>query len=168
MAFKDLDEFFDDSLKLPVGGKTYVIPGPSAETGLWCQRRMIAAQRNKRRQDAGQPIEDDGLDDDEEADLYQRCLGPVYDQMIADDVAWNKIKHCGITAYLWCAGNVVAAEQYWESDPEALARAQNRAARRATAKSGSKRKTVGAAETMTRRRASTSGTKSPVSRGKRS
>ncbi|SDJ53994.1 DUF7426 family protein [Nonomuraea jiangxiensis] len=43
-AFKDHDEFFDATLKLPVGGKTYVIPPSSAEVGLLCQRLMQAVR----------------------------------------------------------------------------------------------------------------------------
>ena len=40
MSFADLDGRFDDALRLPVKGKTYVIPSPPAVTGLRVQRLM--------------------------------------------------------------------------------------------------------------------------------
>ncbi len=134
MAFKDLDEFFDDTLRLPVGGKEYVVPPPSAETGLFCQRLMEAGI------DAvnGQSIDAAQLDDAGEKDMYKRVLGGVYDELMADGVSWPKIKHCGITAFLWIAGDKDTAEKYWERDPEAQ-EAPNRAERRAAAASTRRR-----------------------------
>lgn len=151
MAFKDLDEFFDDTLPLPVGGKVYVIPAPSAATGMWAQR-LIQDGINLHKK--GTDVE---LDDAEELNMYQRCLGPVYDQMKTDGVSWPKIQHCGMTAFFWVAGNKAAAEQYWENgtDPEWLARTMNRATRR----SGSKSAASSAAGRTTKPRASTSGTR---------
>lgn len=160
MAFKDLDEFFDDSLRLPVGGREYVIAAPTAETGLWCQQIIERGADARRRAEAGEePKEGDTLDDTAEKELYQRVLGPVYDEMIEVGLSWPKIKHVGYTAFFWCAGNKDTAEKYWESggDPEALARlGTNRQQRRA---SGSPKKAGGAAAKSTKSRASTSGTK---------
>jgi hypothetical protein len=151
MAFKDLDEFFEDTLSLPVGGKTYVVPGPSAETGLWAQRLIESGKAAY----FGKATAE--LDDDEETNVYQRVLGPAFDEMVANGVLWKRIQHCGVTALIWCAGNEAAAEQYWEhgQSPEFQARAQNRATRR----SGSKKKTGSAAATTTRKATSTNGTK---------
>ncbi|MEV0149681.1 MULTISPECIES: hypothetical protein [unclassified Nonomuraea] len=155
---KALDEFFDDTLTLPVGGKEYTVPAPSAETGLLCQRLMQAgvAAANGQETDLTDLA---NLDDDQETDLYRRCLGPVYDELRADKVTWPRIKHCGVTAFLWIAVDVDAAMKFWESggDPEALA--PNRAASEAVART-------------TRSRGSTSGTnpprQAPRSRGKAS
>ncbi|MEV4806761.1 hypothetical protein AB0K18_42775 [Nonomuraea sp. NPDC049421] len=127
--FKDLDEFFDDGLALPVGGKTYRIPAPSAEVGLYCQRLAEAGVAAANGKDAPEAE----LDDVRELDLYQKVLGPVYDELIADGVSWPKIKHVGITAFMWTAGNDEAAAAYWEKGPEAAApAATGRAAARST------------------------------------
>lgn len=129
MKFKDLDDFFDDGLALPVGGKTYRVPAPSAETGLYCQRLAEAGVAAAQ----GKDVPEAELDDVRELQLYQRVLGGVYDELIADGVSWPKIKHVAVTAFMWVAGNVEAAEAYWEKGPEAQAPAKTgRAAARST------------------------------------
>ena len=116
MSFADLDEFFDDTLKLPIGGKTYVIRSVDAETGLWCQRMMESAAVVS----AGAQLSEgdvDGLllDDDQERDLFRRVLGATYDEMVADKVSWERLKHAGTTAFMWAAGNKETAEEFWLS-----------------------------------------------------
>lgn len=116
MSFADLDEFFDDTLKLPIGGKMYTIRSVDAETGLWCQRMMESAAVVS----AGAQLSEgdvDGLilDDDQERDLFRRVLGATYDEMIADKVSWERLKHAGTTAFMWAAGNKETAEDYWLS-----------------------------------------------------
>ncbi|MEU5863499.1 hypothetical protein ABZ815_20180 [Nonomuraea sp. NPDC047529] len=113
--FRDLDEFFDDTLPLPIGGKTYRVPPPDADTGLLCQRLMTAgiAAANGKEIDAAQ------LDDAGEVDLYQRVLGSVYSELRADGVSWPRLKHAGVTAFLWIAGDAEAAAKYWDAGPEA-------------------------------------------------
>ncbi len=152
-AFKDLDEFFDPTLKLPVSGKTYVVPPPSAEVGLLCQRLMqasIAAQ-------AGQAVDEDGLnelaqlvlDDKQEKDLYQTILGLVWDELLADKVSWPAIQHVGQTALIWVAAGLEAAAKHWESGPEGEAEAPT---------------TEATAAKSTRPRGSATGTKTTASR----
>ncbi len=157
--FRDLDEFFDDTLPLPIGGKVYVVPPASAETGLFCQRLMEAGV------DAANGKDTDlaSLDDEGERDLYQRVLGPVYGELKANGVSWPKIKHAGITAFLWIAGDRDTAQKYWEAgdggpEAEAPTRAERRAAAATTQRRGS---TSG-----TTRRTSPAATK--ASRGKTS
>ncbi|MEU4511781.1 hypothetical protein AB0G05_19995 [Nonomuraea wenchangensis] len=115
--FRDLDEFFDDSLSLPIGGKTYRVPPADAETGLFCQRLMAAGIDAAN----GKQVDAANLDDDGETDLYRRVLGGAYDEMIADRVSWPRIKHAGVTAFLWIAGDADTAAKYWEAGPEAEA-----------------------------------------------
>jgi hypothetical protein len=138
MTFQDLDEFFSSDLRLPIGGKEYVIPSADAATGLQCQRLF---QILAKAQDRGTEVDDDDLakldlDDEEERSLYERLLGTAMDDMVADGVAWEKVKHCGITALIWTAGNTDAAEKYWASGGIPEAQAPNRAARRAGKGSG--------------------------------
>ena len=152
-AFKDLDEFFDPTLKLPVGGKMYVVPPPSAEVGLLCQRLMqasIAAQ-------AGQTVDEDGLnelaqlvlDDEQEKDLYQTILGSVWEELLANKVSWPAIQHVGQTALIWVAAGLEAAAKHWESGPEGEAEAPTKEA---------------TAAKSTRPRGSATGTKTTASR----
>lgn len=116
MSFKDLDEFFDDTLKLPVGAKVYVIASVDAATGLWCQRMMgtaaAVAGGAEMSEDDVRPLM---LDDAAETDLYKRVLGGVYDELIADGVSWERLKHIGTTAFMWAAGSRESAEDYWNS-----------------------------------------------------
>jgi len=155
-TFKDLDEFFDDSLRLPVGGRTYVIPAPDAEVGLLCQRLMnagIAAE-------AGEAVDGEELtklaavvlDDDQEQDLYKRILGPVYDELFTDGLTWPKIQHIGTTALIWVAAGTDAAVKFWSTSGEAPA--PNRATRRAAAARSTRSR--GSATTTTRTTASRS------------
>jgi hypothetical protein len=143
MAMRDLDELIDDTLKLPVSGVTYLVPGPDALTALWCLRLSENTLR------AGVEGASVVLDDDDERTMYQRTLGPVYDQMMAAGVSLAKIAFCGQTAFIWITNGIVAAEAYWETGGKAPT--PNRAARRSTSTDGA---------SATRTRVSTNGTKS--------
>lgn len=148
MSLRDLDEFFSD-FEVPVGGKLYAIPDVDAETGIWLTQVMDAGIAVKQGRKAKMPAD---LDDAEERNLYQRCLGATFDQLRADGVSWGKIRHIGTTAFVLHVHGRPAAERFWEDgvnpDPEGKARG-NRASRRASAASGN----------ATPSRASTNGTK---------
>lgn len=167
-GFRDLDEFFDDSLRLPVAGKTYVIPAPDAEVGLLCQRLMHAGLAAEQ----GQAVDGEELNklaavvlnDDEEKDLYKRILGPVYDELFADGVKWPRIQHVGATALVWVAAGKDAALKHWESGAGEVP-APNRATRRAAAATSTRSR--GSATTTTRTTASRT-RKATTSRGKTS
>ncbi|MFD0478000.1 hypothetical protein ACFQ0B_64935 [Nonomuraea thailandensis] len=117
--FQDLDEFFDDTLPLPVGGKWYVVPPPDAEVGLLCQRLMNASLAAEQGDTVDDPklneLVEVVLNDDEERDLYQRILGPVWDELHADKVKWPRIQHVGATALVWVAAGKDAAAKIWAS-----------------------------------------------------
>lgn len=154
--FRDLSEVYNDFLTLPIDGKSYRIPGASAETGLLCEQMMTVGIQAA----GGQTVDTEGLkksaallDDGQETDLYKRILGPAYDEMIADKVSWPKMKLAGQTALFWITIGLETAESFWNSGglPEAPAPA-NREERRASKPS------AGAGKT--KKRASTSGTSS--------
>lgn len=150
--FEALDELFDDSLTLPIKGTTYRIPSPSGEDGMKVQRIASLAARLVA---GGEALDEEQLDDDEERDLLQMCLGPVYKQLLADGVDWAWIRHAGITAMFWITYDISQAHEYWKAagDPSRLA--PNRETRRAKAKSA---KGGSGAAKSTRSRGSTSGT----------
>lgn len=146
--FKDLREFFDGSLRLPIGGKTYVIPPISATDGLWAQALLNTAVAAS----AGAKVNVDAtlLDDDDERGLYARMLGPVYDELLADNQDWPTVQRVGVTAYLFFTVGEEPAVKYWEEGPGNV-QAPNRATKRAAARS-------------TRSRGSASGTTTPASK----
>lgn len=160
MSFRDLDEFFDDCLRLPIGGTTYVIEPPDADTGLWAKKKFTLGMKIL----AGRaPAEDGDLDDAEEEEMYVRLMGDVWEQMRADGVNWQRMKRAGATTFYWVVGETDSAERMWETgspvDPELQARVQNRADRRkATRGSGSPKSANTAAGQGTKSRASTRGT----------
>lgn len=154
MGFQDFAEFADSAaLRLPINGATYTIPPIDAETGLWCQSLMQIGGRVV----AGQVVTEDDvelLDDDAERSLYQRLLGPVHEQMVADNVPWTAIKNAALTVLWDATAGRETAEKFWNAGGQNLgeAAAPNRAGRRANT-----RGTSGGAST-TRRRGSTTGT----------
>ncbi|WP_066360254.1 DUF7426 family protein [Herbidospora mongoliensis] len=146
--FEDLDTFFDGSLKLPIGGKTYRIPSPDGETGLKIQRWYDALfKATKDRTDSDRQV----LADADENDLYAQALGPVKAELLADDVDWEKIKHVALTAVVWIASSDASAAKFWARPGK----------QEKTPTPSSTRKPSTAAASKTRRRASTSGTSTP-------
>lgn len=112
-TFDDLGELLSPTLDLPVGGRTYRVPSPPAETGLRLQAifagAYFAVSGDKVR--GGKT----SLDDDEEQDIYAASLGPVYAQMVEDGCTYEQIKHAGLTAFIWHTAGASAAEAYWSS-----------------------------------------------------
>lgn len=159
--FRDLREVFDNSLTLPVAGKLYRIPGPSARVDLMCKTLLHAGLDVA----SGRPVNQAALgaielDDNEENDLYRQVLGPVYQQLVDDGVAPKEVQFVGTTALIWVVYGDEIAERYWESGghPEAPG-PDNRAQRRAS--------TSTAGATTTRTAGSTSGTSSQRSSSRR-
>lgn len=177
--FGDLEQYFEDTLTLPVDGRGYVIPSPDAELGLWAQMLMAAGVAIQAGETPaplpplpprpGVPGDrviravGNVVDDASEHALYERLLGPVWRRLLDDGVSWPKIQIVAQTALMWVGGGLEMAEAFWVSggDPNAVA-PPNRAARRAASTPG-----TGGANT-TRSPNSTSGTRSPRTGGGRS
>ncbi|MFD7994551.1 DUF7426 family protein [Streptomyces mexicanus] len=161
MAFEPLGELLDETLSLPVGGKTYTIPAPSAATGLRVQAIMQAAAVAA---DGGR-VDEAVLADAAERDMYRDVLGTAHAELIADGVSWPMLKHCAVTAMVWIVQDKAAAERYWASggDPERLA--PNRAARRASSAQASTTRSRGSGSSTTRRQGNRAGGKKRPARG---
>lgn len=107
----DISEFFDGTLtyrnvvsKTHPDGRTYVVPEPDAKTGLWLSSMGDSAVQSG----SGIAISKEAmarlkLDDDQERSLYQIVLGPAYDEMLADEVPWPKLKGIATDAFLYHA-----------------------------------------------------------------
>jgi hypothetical protein len=128
VAFQQLGELLDETLALPVKGKTYTVPPPSAATGLRVQAIMQAAAVSA---DGGQ-VDEAVLKDAAERDMYVDVLGTAHAEMVADDVPWPTLKHCAITAMVWIVQNKDAAERYWNAGGDPSRLAPNRKARRSS------------------------------------
>lgn len=123
MAFEPIDELFDSSLKLPIGGKTYRVPSPTADVGLHCQ--LVAEIGRKQR--AGLEVSQADLDmltldDEAEQQWHRRILGPALDEMVADGVGWERVKHASSTTFTWIVAGTAAAERVWAGGARAEAR----------------------------------------------
>lgn len=139
MAFKDLREFLNSDIELPIGGNVYRIPSPTAEEGL--RLRMLFVNP------------DEAMGDAEELAEMARLLGahwepnlvevPVYDPvsmypvlddqgepvtrtadrgsyvggtwsaMVADGVTWPELDHAARTALMHFGVGAMVAEMNW-------------------------------------------------------
>lgn len=124
MAFEALDELLDDSLTLPLGGRRYTVPAPSARVGIRVQRIVSAAGRAA----DGGDVDAELVADEAEEDLYTAVLGSAYDAMVTGGVSWPALKHASITAMVWIAQDKATAERFWNSGGDPSRMAPNRRA----------------------------------------
>ncbi|EPH40334.1 hypothetical protein ABT390_13505 [Streptomyces aurantiacus] len=126
MAFEALDELLDETLILPIGGRRYTIPAPSADTGLRVQTIVQAAAVAA----SGGQVDEEALGDAAEGDLYRDLLGDAYDEMLDNGVTWPALKHAARTAIAWVVQDKAAAERVWSSGGDPSRLAPNRQQRR--------------------------------------
>ncbi|MFD0886768.1 hypothetical protein ACFQ08_19650 [Streptosporangium algeriense] len=107
-----LGETLDLPLRLPSGQmKTYVVQPVDAESWTWLTARFTGlSEKVATAKDDGE----EAVDDRGEAALYRRCLGPVYDELLADRAGWRQIRACGLTALAWHVHGEEAAQEVWE------------------------------------------------------
>lgn len=142
MAFDDLRGMLGaPKLKLPIGGRTYVVEPATAET--WLKLQEVNARATAVISGKG----DEG-EDISEPELYRLALGDAFDHMVKG-VSGAELKHAGITAYYWQLGQDSVAEAVWAD----VGKAEKPTPKRSRSTSTS----TGAA-TTTKRRASTSST----------
>jgi hypothetical protein len=112
MPYGDLAAFVRPGIDLPVCGKSYYVPAPNGRDGLWLQALMDGSESailTKQLGAANKAI----LSDEQERTVYQLALGAAFDEMLADQVAWPVIKHCGMTAWLHWTRGADAGEKFW-------------------------------------------------------
>lgn len=148
MPFRDYSEFAKPPIVLPVNGKTYTLPPIGAQLGIL----LLSAINGDRHatQTLGTSMS-----------LWRQVLGPVYDEMLADNVPLDVVARAGFTAMADFQYDRATAERVWESElnPEAAAAlaAATREPRKASQQSPST-----AAASKTPSPASTTGTTSPT------
>jgi hypothetical protein len=138
MALPPYEEFAQEPLVFPIGGKNYTLPPRGIPDGI------ALADIISGKDEAAQELSG--------VDLWRMLLGDVWDQMIADGVPLEAATSAGLTALADFQYNREYAEQVWrrETGPKAPT---NRKARR------SKSSTSTAAANTTPSPASTSGTR---------
>jgi hypothetical protein len=114
MAYEDLAAFVRPGFDLPILGRSYYVPPPSAEDGLWMQALMDGAESAALTRSIG-AANKAVLSDEQERTLYQLALGDAWEQMLADKVSWPVVKHAGMTAWLHWTRGADAGERYWRS-----------------------------------------------------
>lgn len=114
MGFQDLTEILDPFLPLPIRGKTYRIPAPSVAVGLRSQATLVIGLKVK----AGEEVSPADvaalqLDDEQEAEFTHQMLGDLRDEMAADGVPWEYVRHAAKTVFMWTVGDREQAEKVW-------------------------------------------------------
>jgi len=147
MPLREYDEFAEEPLTFVVHGKEYPVPPLGYREGILLQRTLSG--------------EDDTLIDAPAEDGWKLVLGPVFDQMVADNVPSQAIARAGFAAMADFQFGREAAEKVWEGglDPKALAESVQKALEKYRVSTPSP--STGAAR-KTRSRASTTGTTSPT------
>lgn len=137
MGFQDLSDFFTPGLDLPIRGKTYHIPEPSAADGLRLMQLVAATALDGITESrealkllgaewvveeetvpafdpetGSQLLDDDGNPVTREIKMG-RWVGGVYDEMSADGLSMDEIVHAGITALVKTAQGLERAEEFW-------------------------------------------------------
>jgi hypothetical protein len=145
MALKAYEEFAEEPLAFPIGGKVYAVPPVSYLTGIRLTRLFTG--------------EDHSLDGKPAEEGWKLILGAAWDEMAADDVPMDAMSRAGLAAIANFQFGREAAERVWEANisPEALAAAV--AANRKERRAKPTRSSSTAAGAKTRARASTSGTR---------
>lgn len=108
----DLATLLDPTLRLPIGGKQYVVPAPTARVGLRLEALLAVAVATN----AGTELPDrfkDALQVDEPVDLVKDALGPAYDEMVDDGLSLPLIRHAGQTAFRHWTSGPAAGAAYW-------------------------------------------------------
>ena len=116
MAFKDLDQYFDPTLVLPIKGKDYVIQPVDADTGLWVQTIFgVAGKAKQTGQVDPEDLESLKLHQGDNKELFPRLLGDTYQELIDDGVDWERIKVVAVTVMIWISTSEEAAEEFWNA-----------------------------------------------------
>ncbi|WP_395704810.1 hypothetical protein [Rhodococcus ruber] len=126
MALRDLAEFFDPDLHLPIRGKRYRVPAPDTETSLQLRELVMTEgippveQINQALRILGAEPEFEPLPEPVDGDRTERTAiptgrwsGGVFDEMVADGIPWPMILHAGRTAMLHYGFSPDMAEVHW-------------------------------------------------------
>lgn len=103
-GFEDLRTFFDPDLLLPVDGKEYRIPCPTAEEGLALKARLLSPNQ---------------IGDAEELQMLEKLCGPELWAQLKLELSWPKIIHVARTGLVHYGYGPESANVYWEKGLDA-------------------------------------------------
>lgn len=98
MALKDLDDFFDADLHLPIRGKKYTVAAPDYDEAKRLREHVVANSALPAPAQTHEAI---------------KVLGPALDEMVADNLPWSMILHAGRTAIAHYGASPDIAEIHW-------------------------------------------------------
>ncbi len=110
----------ESTLKLEVAGRTYMVPQPSARVGLALQASWtVSLARRGNRTPPPYAVERMARYDNQESDIDEDSLGPVWEQMVEDDVSIQDLRRAAWAAYAWiCTGSEATAQKVLNPDAE--------------------------------------------------
>lgn len=103
-GFEDLRTFFDPDLLLPVDGKDYRVPCPTAEQGLALKARLLSQQK---------------IEDAEELQMLEQICGPALWAELKRELSWPKVIHVARTGLVHYGYGPESATVYWEKGLDA-------------------------------------------------
>lgn len=103
-GFEDLRTFFDPDLLLPVDGKEYRIPCPTAEEGLALKARLLSQRQ---------------VGDAEELQMLEKLCGPELWATLKSELSWPKVIHVARTGLVHYGYGPESANVYWEKGLDA-------------------------------------------------
>jgi len=111
MSLKAYEEFAEEPLAFPIGGKVYTVPPLGFEDGIRLQRVLAGDDTSLN----GLPVEEG----------WKLVLGTAWDEMVTDKVPMEALSRAGLAGVADFQYGRKMAETVWEADvsPEALAAA---------------------------------------------
>lgn len=112
----NLNDVLDLRLRLPIGGRTYIVEPPSAADGAYLMNLMALGLAA----DAGVDVTGFDLDiSDGNPDFGARTLGAAYQQMLDDGLSMPQVGFAAETAFLAWTVSKEYAEHHWETGGKA-------------------------------------------------
>lgn len=150
---KELDDFFNPSLLLPINGKEYRVPAVDAETGLRLQNLLSVGLKAA----SGEDITTKDIElvsDDEETDFFTTILGPVYKELVDDGISYKGVQFISSVVFVWTTQSFEVAKEMWRTGgkaPEQNREQRRTATRTSTAAATTTRKPASRSTTTTRK-----------------
>lgn len=108
---RDLREFHDPNLHLPIDGKVYTVKSPNAELGLEI-KRYTADPESDPAEEIYYVAKLLGAEYDKDTDSMS---GGLWDEMVANGVPYEECMHVGNTAMAHYGVSAEFGEMWWET-----------------------------------------------------
>ena len=147
---RELDDFFNPALLLPINGKEYRVTAVDAATGLRLKNLLSVGLKA-----ASITTKDIELvSDDEETDFFTTILGPAYQELVTDGISYKGVQFISSVVFVWTTQSFDVAQQMWRTGgkvPTPNREQRRTATRTSTAAASTTRKPASASTTSTRK-----------------